>query len=73
MTEVKGGAPQEYEEIARTQNLKFHPIEKAFHRMRKSAEKTPESPVFDIDLDDLFGYAVTEFYTLRYSFFEQIT
>ncbi|KAK3287846.1 hypothetical protein CYMTET_4660 [Cymbomonas tetramitiformis] len=33
--------------------------------MRKTAEKTPDFPVFDIELDDFYRYAVQEFYAHR--------
>ncbi|KAK3254968.1 hypothetical protein CYMTET_35835 [Cymbomonas tetramitiformis] len=45
----------------------MHPVEKAYHRMRKTAEGNPSSAVFSLDLDAFFEWTATEFYDHRFN------
>ena len=54
------------------QKLKMHPVEKAYHRMRKTAEGNPSSAVFSLDLDAFFEWTATEFYDHRYGLLVKI-
>ncbi|KAK3257774.1 hypothetical protein CYMTET_33151 [Cymbomonas tetramitiformis] len=49
----------------------MHPVEKAYHRMRKTAEGNPSSAVFSLDLDAFFEWTATEFYDHRFNIFKK--